>query len=90
MTNATAKITHLPYMGIPKGIPKGIAPKRVVQPSQEIPFSALHTHELEQVESRLNTNTDPYEILAGKIEHLAELLGCSEARAERILFARLK
>jgi len=85
MTNAIA-IKRLPYMGIP------VEPqhKRLVQPSQEIPFSALREYELEQVESTLQINTDPYEILAGKVEHLAELLGCSEAQAERVLFARLK
>jgi len=82
----TIAIKRLPYMGIP--VDSKV--KRAVQPSLEIPFSALHEYELEQVEARLQVSTDPFDVLAGKVEHLAQLLGCSEAQAERVLFARLK
>lgn len=83
MTNAI-KVTVLPYMGKPS-YPK---PARVSQP-MEVPFTQLHAYELEQVEAKINQFDDPYVVLTRKVAHLAELLGCDEAQAERILLDRI-
>ena len=80
----TIVIKQLPYMGMHKE-----PAKRTAAQPQEIPFSALREYELEQVESVLQVSTDPYLVLARKVDHLAAILGCSEAKAERILFDRI-
>lgn len=81
----TIAITKLPYMGEHKDEAKRVINKT----TKSIPFSELHDYEREQVEERLNQNTDPYEVLTAKVEHLSQLLGCSEADAERVLFKRI-
>lgn len=78
-------IIHLPYQGEHKDETKRI----INRITQSIPFSELHDYELRQVEARLNISTDPYEVLTAKVEHLSDLLGCSEAEAERVLFKRI-
>ena len=44
---------------------------------------------IEDVEDTADTTWEPYAVLRAKTEHLAELLGCDEAQAERILLDRL-
>ena len=41
------------------------------------------------VEDTADETYEPYAVLRAKTEHLADLLGCSEAEAERILLDRL-
>lgn len=81
----TFVITKLPYMGEHKETTSRIINKT----TKSIPFSELHDYERAQVDERLNQNTDPYEVLTAKVEHLSQLLGCSEADAERVLFKRI-
>ena len=44
---------------------------------------------IEDIEDTADTTWEPYAVLRAKTEHLAELLGCDEAQAERILLDRL-
>lgn len=44
---------------------------------------------IEDIEDTADTTWEPYAVLRAKTEHLAELLGCDEATAERILLDRL-
>ena len=44
---------------------------------------------IEDIEDTADTTWEPYPVLRAKTEHLAELLGCDEAQAERILLDRL-
>ena len=44
---------------------------------------------IEDIEDTADTTWEPYAVLRAKTEHLAELLGCDEAQAERILLNRL-
>ena len=53
----------------------------------EINMSSLSAYEREQVEAQ--ESTDPLELYIQKIESLAELLGCSEEAAERIILDRI-
>lgn len=77
--------THLPYLG-----PHKEQTKRIInQITRSIPFSELHQYEMEQVAEHTGTTTDPFEVLTAKVEHLSHLIGCSEAEAERVLFARI-
>ena len=79
------KTTQLPYLG-----PHVETTKRVINKiTRAIPFSELHDYEIEQVEARLGSSTDPFDVLANKVEHLSDILGCSEAEAERVLFERI-
>ena len=84
----TIAITKLPYMGAPKDI----AAKASTRPaSKTINFSSLREHEKEQVaEWKASAELrDPYEVLVAKVEHLSQILGCTEAEAERLMFQRL-
>lgn len=51
----------------------------------EISMADLHDNELRN----LSVQDDPADVLIAKVEHLAELLGCSEQKAERLLLQRL-
>jgi len=75
--------SRLPYLGKPKERPA------LRSPVIEISMSSLSEHEHAEVMSRLQTQSDPYVTLTNKIERLAELLGCTEAEAERLFFDRL-
>ena len=44
---------------------------------------------IEDIEDTADTTWEPYAVLRAKTEHLADLLGCDEATAERILLDRL-
>ena len=44
---------------------------------------------IEDIEDTADTTWEPYAVLRAKTEDLAELLGCDEAQAERILLDRL-
>lgn len=44
---------------------------------------------IEDIEDTADETWEPYAVLRAKTEHLAELLGCDEATAERILLERL-
>lgn len=44
---------------------------------------------INEVEDTPDETWEPYAMLRAKTEHLAELLGCDEATAERILLDRL-
>ena len=85
-TTPALKIIKLPYMGIPKET-KAAQTKRIE--SKEINMSALHDYELAQVEAQANDLADPYVVLTRKVTHMAQLLNCPEAQAERLLFDRL-
>lgn len=37
----------------------------------------------------VDESSDPYAVLRAKTEHLAELLGCTEAEAERLVLDRI-
>lgn len=78
-------VTQLPYLGEHKDQAK----RFVNRVTKAIPFSELHDYELEQVAERLNVSTDPFDVLNSKVEHLSQILGCSEADAERVLFQRI-
>ena len=43
----------------------------------------------DDVEDTADETWEPYAVLRAKTQHLAELLGCDEAEAERILLDRL-
>ena len=80
------KITKLPYLG--KHVePKAIKAKRL--DTKEITMGALHEFELRQVEESTGDLSDPYLVLVRKVTHLANLLGCSEDEAERVLLNRI-
>ena len=53
----------------------------------EVNMSSLSAFERDQVEAL--SSTDPLELYIQKIESLAELLGCSEEDAERIILDRI-
>ncbi len=44
---------------------------------------------IDDIEDTADTTWEPYAVLRAKTEHLADLLGCDEATAERILLDRL-
>jgi hypothetical protein len=80
----TIAVTQLPYMG------KHTEPKtKLTREPLEISMSSLRAYEVERLEARITVDTDPYEILTKKVKHLAQLLSCSEADAERVLFERV-
>lgn len=83
----TISTTKLPYMGPHKEVVKPEAHAS----ARSINFSSLHAHETEQVaEWKASAELrDPYEVLVAKVEHLSQILGCTEAKAERLLFQRL-
>lgn len=72
---------QLPYMGKPIEPTPKFERLRAV----EIPMADLHDHEMRNI----SMHDDPADVLIAKVEHLAQLLGCSEQKAERLLFARL-
>lgn len=72
-------IIKLPYMGI-KQAPRANQPDAV-----EINMSSLRFADVE----RIDEDSDPCDILMRKVSRLAELLKCSEAQAENILFDRI-
>lgn len=80
------KITTLPYMGKHEDV----ITRKINKITRAIPFTELHDYELAQVGETLQTTTDPFVVLERKIEHLADILGCSETEAENVLFKRLK
>lgn len=43
----------------------------------------------DDIEETADETWEPYAVLRAKTQHLAELLGCDEAQAERILLERL-
>lgn len=73
----TVKITHLPYMGKPTDLPQSKAVMRKVPKDTEF------------FEPGKGLFPNPEEILIAKIEGLAKLLGCSEQRAEVLIFTRI-
>lgn len=79
-------VIKLPYMGQHKEPTKHFAP-----PMRSIPFTDLHDHEIERnfCADELHEHRDPLDVLINKVEHLSQLLGCTEAKAERILLQRL-
>ena len=79
------KTTQLPYMGPHQDVTKRI----INRVTKTIPFSELHDYEVAQVDEALNKLGDPYDVLIRKVEHLSDILGCSEAQAERVLFKRI-
>lgn len=44
---------------------------------------------IEEIEDTPDETFEPYAVLRAKTLHLAELLGCDEAQAERLLLDRL-
>lgn len=52
----------------------------------------IHTIEvsIDEIEDAPDETWEPYAVLRAKTEHLAELLGCDEATAERLLLDRLR
>jgi hypothetical protein len=72
---------QLPYLG------KHVEPQPKAERVRtiEISMADLRDNELRN----LSTLDDPADIFIRKVEHLAELLGCSEQKAERLLLARL-
>lgn len=44
---------------------------------------------IDDIEDTADTTWEPYAVLRAKTQHLAELLDCDEATAERILLDRL-
>jgi len=80
-------ITRLPYMGMHK---EPVRPEHRLN-SRSINFSSLHEYETERVAQWLGSTAlrDPCQVLIAKVEHLSQILGCSEAEAERVLFKRL-
>lgn len=81
---ATTKI--LPYMGKPVETRKQLERRAN---TVEINMGALSDYERAQVDARNGADTDPYLVLTRKVTHLADLLGCNEDEAERILLNRL-
>lgn len=71
------KITHLPYMGKPTDLPQSKAVMRKVPKDTEI------------VDFGKGLFPDPEQILIAKIEGLSRLLGCSEEKAESLIFKRI-
>ena len=49
-----------------------------------VSFEDLDDNELRQL-----TAPDPYAVLRAKTEHLADLLGCTEQQAERLILDRI-
>lgn len=74
---------QLPYMGKP--VEPELKTKADRLRAVEIPMADLHDHEMRNI----SMHDDPADVLIAKVEHLAQLLGCSEQKAERLLFARL-
>ena len=72
-------IVKLPYMGVHRN------PVRKQPASIEINMSSLRFADVE----RIDEDSDPLEILMRKVTRLAQLLKCSEAQAEDILFDRI-
>lgn len=63
----------------------------VVRETPTIKFAAMREHQ-DRVMSQWKGSAalrDPYDVLCAKIEHLSQILGCTEAVAERVLFQRL-
>lgn len=83
----TPIITHLPYLGPHKETIN----QKIAALTRSIPFTDLHDHELERnhCAETLHDHADPLDVLIRKVEHLSQILGCSEAKAERILFQRI-
>ena len=78
-------ITQLPYLGEHKE-----KTERVINEiTKSIPFSELHEYELAQVAAKSNDYADPYDVLTRKVEHLSQILGCTEHEAECVLFKRI-
>ena len=82
----TIKISVLPYLGQHAETKTAIARRA---DSKEISMSSLHDYELAQVEAQVSDLSDPYLVLIRKVTHLANMLGCTEDEAERVLFNRM-
>ena len=68
---------------------KDIAIQRLRANTLEIPMADLRDYEQRQLDDKQSDLTDPLTVLEAKITHLAELLGCTEEHAERVLFKRI-
>jgi hypothetical protein len=68
-----------------------VAPKRrpkVIVYEAAIPYSQLSPEDQAQFDAHFAA-PDPYAVLRAKTIHLAELLHCSEAEAERLILDRV-
>lgn len=83
----TPVIHKLPYLGPHKETDK----QKIAKLTRSIPFTDLHDFEVERnhCAEELHDHADPLDVLIRKVEHLSQILGCSEAKAERILFQRI-
>lgn len=71
------KITQLPYMGKPTDVPQSKAVMRRVPQDTEV------------IEFGKGLFPNPEELLIAKIEGISRLLGCSEEKAEALIFKRI-
>jgi hypothetical protein len=83
----TPTITQLPYLGPHKETDT----QKKAYLTRSVPFTDLHDFETERnyCAEELHDHADPLDVLIRKVEHLSHILGCSEAKAERILFQRI-
>lgn len=81
----TGQVVTLPYMGIHKDDDTYKTPYQ----TEEVKMKRYALKEIGEDAQRPPEFQDPLDVLINKIERLSSILGCSQQRAEEILFNRL-
>lgn len=84
-TTFTGEVIKLPYMGANSLDDVAARP----YPTEELKLKSYQEKEAGSEAQKPPEYTDPCELLIQKVERLSQILGCSEAEAQHILFTHL-